>query len=199
LITAILAVISYHKYRLSHERYFLFFLWYVFLLECVGAVMGDILKIDNTALYNVYTITSMLFYFFWYHSILKKKSYKKIVLFFGVLLIIVAFFNMWIEPWDVYHSYTFLTGALCLLVLTLFHFNQLLNSNEVLKIKYKLSFWISTALILFHVGMIPLFFLAKYTGIDGLKYLIILLSLNFVLYGCYIVGFLWTKKEYNRF
>lgn len=199
LATAIIAVATFRKYKESNEKYFLYFLWYTFLIEILGGILGDVLLVNNNGVYNTYTITSMLFYFYWYYSILKKNVFKKTVIVFSLLFGIVAILSLLFERWDVYHSYTFVAGALFLMVLTLFHFHQLLNSDEVLIVKYKLSFWISTALLLFYVGMVPLFFLAKYTNIMGFNYQIILLSLNVILYGCYIIGFLWTKKEYNRF
>ena len=96
-------------------------------------------------------------------------------------------------------GYAFVVGSLGLLVLILFHFYQLLNSNEVLIIKHKLSFWISTGLLLFYVGIIPLVLLTKTFAISTLSRNVILISLNIILYGCYIIGFIWTKKKYNRF
>ncbi|MEM7185050.1 MAG: hypothetical protein AAF466_00220, partial [Bacteroidota bacterium] len=103
------------------------------------------------------------------------------------------------QPWDIYHRYTFNTGALFVLILTVLHFYQLLNDDQVLIVKYKLSFWISTGLLLFSVGMIPLFSLSKYLDFQGAGYIITLVSLNVILYGCYIIGFIWTKKSYNHF
>ncbi len=177
----------------------MFFLGYTFIVEILGAVLGDILRIDNSWLYNIFTFTSFLFYFNWYYSILKRPKLKKSVLPFTIIFVVVAIFCLFTQSWEEYHTYTFFTGAVFLLVLTLFHFYQLLNSNEVLIVKYKLSFWISTALLLFYMGMIPIIFLMEYTNIRVFSYLIIIISLNVILYGCYIIGFLWTKKEYNRF
>jgi signal transduction histidine kinase len=96
-------------------------------------------------------------------------------------------------------GYAFAIGAIGILMLTFFHFYQLLNGDEVLNVKYKLSFWISTALLLFYLGSIPLILLSKYMDIRALSCNIILLSLNIILNGCYIIGFIWTKKKYNRF
>jgi len=199
LFTAVVALLTFWKYRSSNERYFLIFLWYTFLVEVIGALMGDVFYIDNSSVYNTFTITSMLFYFYWYHSILKKAVFKRVTIAFTIIFLLVAALNFVFENWNTYHKYSFFCGAFFILILTIFHFQQLLNSNEVLIVKYKLSFWISTALLLFYMGMIPLFFLIEYTGIRGLSYRIILISLNLMLYGCYNIGFLWTKKEYNRF
>ncbi len=199
LIAAIVASVHFKKYVHSHEKYFLFFLWFTVILDGFGAFLADVFHVNNWWLYNGFTIISFLFYFNWYYNILKRPNFKKAVVPFTVIFGIVALLSLFLDSWEQYHTYTFFAGAVFLLVLTIFHFHQLLNSNEVLIVKYKLSFWISTALLLFYMGMVPLFFLMEYTGIQLLSYIIILISLNLILYGCYIIGFLWTKKEYNRF
>ncbi|PKA82287.1 hypothetical protein ATE92_0415 [Ulvibacter sp. MAR_2010_11] len=199
LLAAIMATIHFKKYRASYEKYFLFFMWYTFLVDLTGGLIGDVFLMNNAWLYNAFIITSFLFYFNWYYTILRRSNFKKAVIAFTIIFSVVALFNLFFVSWKAYHSYTFFTGAAFLLVLTLFHFHQLLNSNEVLIVKHKLSFWISTGLLLFYMGMIPLIYLLKYIGIEHLSYLFILISLNVILYGCYTIGFIWTKKKYNHF
>jgi hypothetical protein len=198
-IAAILATIHFKKYENSTERYFLYFLWYTFLVEIAGAIIAYVFLVKNFWLYNAFTITSFLFYFYWYHTILEKKVFKRTVLIFTILFLGVGTVSLFYQSWLEYHKYTLIAGAIFVLILTLFHFYQLLNSDEVLIVKYKLSFWISTALLLFYMGIIPLFTLSEYIDIRGLSYILILVGLNVILYGCYIIGFLWTKKKYNRF
>lgn len=199
LVAAVAAVACYRKYRASTEKYFLFFLWYTFLLDLSGAIMGHVFDIENLWLYNIFTLTSFLFYFYWYNSILKSRLIRRLIRVFSFLFLIVAIVNFMYQEVNVYHQYTFIVGSVFLIFLTVFHFYQLLNSNQVLVVKYKLSFWISTGLLLFSVGMIPLFSLSEYLNFKGSGFIWTLVSLNMVLYGCYIIGFLWTKKEYNHF
>ncbi|MBZ0328103.1 MAG: hypothetical protein K8F54_10895 [Altibacter sp.] len=199
LVAAILATVHFKKYENSTERYFLYFLWYTFFVEIGGAVIAYVFEVKNFWLYNAFTITSFLFYFYWYSTILEKKIFKRAVLIFTLLFLCVSSISLFYQSWLEYHTYTLIAGAVFVLILTLFHFYQLLNSNEVLIVKYKLSFWISTALLLFYMGIIPLFTLLEYINIQGLSYILILVGLNMILYGCYIIGFIWTKKKYNRF
>lgn len=199
LLAVIFAIVYYKKYSQSPEKYFLFFLWYTFLIDLLGAVVGDVFKQNNYWVYNSYIITSFLFYFGWYYTILRRQNFKKTVLVFAGVFIAVAIISLFLESWKEYHAFTFVVGAVFLLVLTLFHFHQLLNSDEVLIVKHKLSFWISTGLLLFYMGMIPLIFLIEYASIENINIIIILISLNLILYSLYIIGFSWTKKEYNRF
>lgn len=199
LAAAIVASITFSKYRFSNERYFLYFLWYTFAVDVIGATLGYGFSLKNFWVYNAYTISSFLFYFYWYYTILKSKNFKRTIVVFTGIFLVVAIVSLFYQSWLEYHSYSFNVGALFVLVLTLFHFYQLLKSDEILIVKYKLSFWISTALLLFYMGMIPLFSLSSFIKFRGASYILILLGLNIILYGCYIIGFLWTNKKYNRF
>ena len=196
---AVAAVIFFRKYRASNEKYFLIFLWYTFLVDLIGAGIGYVLDLNNFWLYNGYIATSFLFYFYWYHSILKSALFRRVIRLFSLIFLGVAIGNFVIQEWNEYHNYTFITGAFFLLILTVFHFYQLLNSDHVLVVKYKLSFWISTGLLLFSMGMIPSFLLHEFHNFKGFSYVMTLVILNIILYGCYIIGFIWTKKKYNHF
>lgn len=197
LLAAVLATIYFWKYRESNEKWFLYFLWYTFLIDITGLAL-KLNAVENTWLYSIYTYTSFLFFYFWYAMVLSSKKLKK-----GVLLLATLYIGVVITTYLVENlankGYAFFAGSIILLVLNLLHFNQLLRSNEVVIIKYKLSFWVSTALLLFYMGILPLMLLAKYIEVKGGYFNIILLILNFILYGCFITGFIWTKKSYNRF
>ncbi|MFK5973047.1 MAG: hypothetical protein QM485_07175 [Flavobacteriaceae bacterium] len=198
-VTAVLATVLFKKYTDSREKYFLYFLWFTVFVEIGGALMRYVFSVENFWLYNFYMVISFLFYFYWYYLILKQKNVQRTVLVFSVVFTGVALWNLVFQSWAEYHQYTFVVGALFTLIVTVFHFWQLLYSNQILVIQYKLSFWISSGLLLFYIGMVPLMLLSRYFKLTGSSYYILIISLNGILYGCYIIGFLWTKEKYNRF
>ena len=198
LTAAIFATLFYSKYVDSNEKYFLFFLWFTFTIDLTGVIRDQIFSMKSTLLYSIFVIVSFLFYFYWYYTVLKSKIFRLMAVLSAVLFIGITLVTQ-IVPDSEGQGYAFVTGTIGLLVLTFFHFYQLLTGDEVLIVKYKLSFWISTALLLFYIGILPLMLLAEHIEIKGMNYTIILLSLNIILYGCYIIGFIWTKKKYNRF
>lgn len=198
-IAAIIASIYFEKYRKSSEKYFVFFLWFTFLIEITASIIKSNYPNTVSWLYNVYSFVSVGFYFYWYYEILKTKHLRIAVIVFSVLFVFITTLAYVLPEEFKNRGYAFVVGSIGLLVLILFHFYQLLNSNEVLVIKHKLSFWISTGLLLFYVGIIPLVLLSKTLTISPLSNVIIKISLNIILYGCYIIGFIWTKKKYNRF
>ena len=198
-VAAIVATIYFKKYRRSSEKYFLYFLWFTFLIETSAAILKSSCPTTVGWLYNIFSFVSVLFYFYWYYEILKAKYIGVVVLILTGLFVLMTTLAYVLPEEFKNQGYAFVVGAIGLLILTLFHFYQLLNSNEVLIIKHKLSFWISTGLLLFYVGIIPMVLLTKTIVISPFSRVIILISLNIILYGCYIIGFIWTKKKYNRF
>ncbi|RMA57790.1 hypothetical protein BXY75_2595 [Ulvibacter antarcticus] len=197
-IAAIAATVYFNKYKHSSEKHFLYFLWLTFIIEIIG-VICIYNGIAVEWFYQIFMIISFLFYFYWYHNILRKRIFRKTVYLVSGLFIILSILAYILPESFGNRAYAFIAGSIGLLVLTMFHFYQLLNSDEVLIVKYKLSFWISIGLLLFYLGMVPLAQLSKYLNTGALSRMIILLSLNCILYGCYIIGFLWTKKKYNHF
>ena len=201
-IAAIVATVYFKKYRKSSEKYFLYFLWFTFFIEAFGASLKPYYPIGVSWIYSVFSFASVIFYFFWYYQILKNKSLRRVVVVFASLFSLITTLAYILPDELKNQGYAFVVGSLGslgILILTLCHFYRLLNSDEVLIIKHKLSFWISTGLLLFYVGIIPLVLLTKTLVISPLSRILILISLNLILYGCYVIGFIWTKKKYNRF
>jgi len=199
LLAAVIATVNFKKFENSSENIFLYFLWFTFIVDLAGGFIGDFFGINTYWIYNIYMMISFLFFYFWYHTILEGKKQKLVVILFALIFLAISSRNLIFESWEQYHKYSFVTGALFTLICAIFHFWQLLNSDEVLEIKFKLSFWISTGLLLFNVGMIPFMLLSEYFDFSGNAYYIfIIIGLNLILYGCYSIGFLWTKAKYNR-
>ncbi|MGJ8744114.1 hypothetical protein [Polaribacter sp.] len=199
LIAALLATYHYKKYNKTTEKYFLHFLWFVFILDFgVGGYVGNVLKKNNSWVYNIYFLISYLFYFVWYLKIIQKTIYKNIILLLTCLFILLDIYCFVFEHNNNYHIKVFVFGAIINLIATLFYFSELLTSKIMIHIKYKLSFWIATALLLFNVGMIPfMIFTEEIIKSNENLYQIILICFNLILYTCYVIGFIWSKKEYN--
>lgn len=196
---AMMASMHWKKFNKTKEAYFLYFLWLTLLVEISGSILGRIFEINTFPMYNLYMVSSFFFYLYWYYSILNGKGVKTAIITFTFIFTMVALWSMLTQSWAGYHKYTFVAGAIFTLVCAIFHFRQLLYSDEVLVLKQKLSFWISTGLLLFNMAMIPFMLLSNYFDfVSYIYYIITIISLNAILYGCYIVGFIWTKEKYNR-
>jgi len=192
-IAAVLATFYFKKYRHTTESIFFYFLWFTFLVEVVGFVVWDVFKKPNIWVYIIYVFISFLVYFYWYYTIFKNKLSKKIIAVAALIFIILGLVNMSTQSWLFYHTSTFVFGAIITVMASLFYFSEVLNSDEVLKIKNSLRFWIATGLLLFNVGMVPFMLFSKDLNVLPALRNIILVSLNLILYTCYSLGFIWAK------
>jgi hypothetical protein len=198
LIAAFIALLFFNKYNKSSERFFLYFLWFTLLIEVSGIAWRYLSVKSNFWIYNIFTLLAFNFYFFWYHQIISNRLLRKVVVLFVLIFSIVTFYNFITEPWGGYHKITFIVGAFFTVFSAIFHFYELLNNDEIIDVKHKLSFWISTGLLLFYVGMIPfMIFSDTFDSYHNYRN-IILIFLNLILYTCYSLGFIWVKEKNNN-
>ena len=109
----------------------------------------------------------------------------------------LGIYNLITLSWNNFHHSTFVFGAIINIILSLFFFSQLLRSTYETAVKYHLRFWIAAGLILFNVGLVPLMIFSELFDAHDDVRVLILLILNFILYSCYSIGFLWSKREQN--
>jgi len=196
LIAAVLGTIYFKKYFSSTEKYFFYYLWLTFFIDALGAFFGTFLKMKISWIYILFVFFSFLFYFYWYYTILKKKLFKKIVIFFSIVFTIYAVINFLTLSWtDLYHRQTIIFGSFIIIVVSLFYFSELLNSDKVLNIKNELRFWITTGLLLFYVGVFPLMVFYEQFEKNYITAHILFIVMNAILYMCYSLGFIWNKKK----
>ena len=195
LIAAIFASLYYKYYRESKEKYFLHFLWYTVITDTLGIYSVYYLKENWIVIYLVFVIVSFLFYFYWFHEILKSEKQKKIIKIFSILFICLSIYNLSTSSLYNFHFTTFIFGAIINIVISIFFFSQLLSDTTKIDVKENMQFWIATGLLLFNVGMVPIMIFSDlFNAYDQVR-IIIFIILNFILYSCYTISFLWSKKE----
>ncbi|MEM6718771.1 MAG: hypothetical protein AAF611_05640 [Bacteroidota bacterium] len=204
VLTAIIATVTFHKYKNSFLKYILFFLWYVAINEFVGLIVKNHTENNhNDIVYNIYGIVSLVFFLTIYRHFLEKKKFKKYISFFIVsciiLYIVSAFF---IDFMKNILTIAYLYGSLTLTISIVFYFIEILNSERILVISRDILFWISIGLFIFQMGIIPFMIIREYyiefvllkLNIISLLYYVLIYVLNI----CYITGFIWGQKLQNE-
>lgn len=203
LITAIIGTIYYKKYSQSFLRYFLLLLWLVAGVEfTMWALKNFEIRLQNKIVYNFLTTLQYIYYFLLYYNTIRKKKYKQWVLSFLIVFMVTVGLNFtFIQRLTLtapFHSYTYIIGAILLVVTIGLFFIEVLNTEKVLYFKSYLMFWISIGLVLFHASVIP--FIVSINFLPGLLYsnilLNILFALNFIMFTCFIIGFV-ISRPYN--
>ena len=163
-ITAIIATITWKKYQSTKERNFVSFFWIVFVIDILGYIVSDFLKISNYFIHNSLLFFYFIFLFTWYYKILENKLSLKLLalLYFFVVIISIIKQNFFEELLSIH----FVGGSLIIVFCALLYFKQLLNSNAILSIKHSLSFWITIGNLIFclytYIDIIMARFLFQY-------------------------------------
>jgi hypothetical protein len=201
VITALVATVFYKKYEGSFVKYFLLMLWFIVCVESlIWALKKNDVILQNNFIYNVITSLQYIFYFFLYYNTLSNATYKKWIMGFVIVFILSVIVNfMFIQRLTAtaaFHSYTFTLGAIFLIVAIGLFLIEILNTEKVLYFTRYLMFWISIGLLIFYTGIIPfiisLNLLPEMLSTDSLT--IIFITLNLIMYSCFIMGFVLSRK-----
>jgi len=201
LLTAIIGSVYYNKYKHTFLKYFLYLLWLVVGVEfSMWALKYFEIRSQNNFVYNVLTSVQYIYFFLLYQKTIKTKSYKRLISYFLIIFIAAITINfLWIQKLmatSPFHSYTFTLGALLLITSIGLFFVEVLNSEKVLYFKRYLMFWVSVGLVLFYTSIIPyiisLNFLPDFR--TSSTWFTIIFVINLVMYGCFSIGFIVSKK-----
>ncbi|PCI32611.1 MAG: hypothetical protein COB60_09100 [Flavobacteriaceae bacterium] len=200
LIVSTLLVGLFNREKIKGKIIFslLYFLFFSVLVEVSGPLISKFLDIKSFFVYNTYFLVSILFYNYLFKAYLTSKKTKKTLnlLTIGYVLFIVL--NHFLMQ-DYYHSFqtnsAIYSGIFAIIAVGAYYFESL-NSDKVLYAKKSLLFWVSLGLLLFQIGIIPIYIFAEYLNFSGI-FDYILLTLNFILYGCMMIGFVVSERAHN--
>jgi len=195
----VFGLINYHKIRNSfYLNLFLIFIAYSLITEIAGNIFGLILKENSFFIYNTWNLINNYFYLFFFLGILKNSFKKKLVKYlmfiYTVLTIIdISFFTSFIER---SMDNNIIIGSIVIVVTVMIYLTELLQDDTILNLKWSMFFWISLGALLFNIGFIPGFVIAEFIAYSGV-FRVITLILNLLMTGCFITGFIVSKKEFN--
>lgn len=196
--TFLASIFSYKKISTTPLKYFIFFIWYGLISE----IIANILSFNNVStvlINNVYFIFSTLFYIVFYSLIYTNHKYKKVAYsFIGIYLLAVFFNNFYLQNliynWQ---TNTYIFGSFLIIILIILFFIEVLNSDKILVLNKLYIFWISVGVLILNLGLIPVLVVAEFIRWSGI-FSYILLTVNIIMYSCFIIGFIVSKKEYNN-
>lgn len=194
VVAFLLAVINFKKIKNTTEVGFVFFLAYTIITELIGIYYGHVIEEYNLTVYIIFVVVSFLFYLIWFHSILKSKMLKQVMKILILGFLILSVYNLITLEWQKYHVSTFVFGAISTIIASVLFYSQLLSNKNIIDVQHNIKFWITTGLLLFNVGMVPLIIFSEEFGANNGVRVMIMITFNLILYGCYSLGFILNKK-----
>lgn len=218
-IAALTGLICYRKYRKTYQKYFIWFLVYVILMDFIGsytiylanyeflnsvkqALKGTLLEKNYWVFTFFWSIGSALFFAFYYLKIIRNKHYRRIIIFTTstfflcsivyILLNINAFFKSAIPFIKVF-------GALVIFTCVVFYFIELLKSDKVLSFYKSLNFYISSTIFIWWLVTTPVVFFEIYFSSSDWSFVFlrskIFLFMDIFMYLTFSFALLWSKPK----
>ncbi|WP_109435694.1 hypothetical protein [Aquimarina sp. AU119] len=197
LITALVGLIYFYKYKKTFLKYFLIFLWYVGVNDIVGYILNEN-SYEVAWLYNTYYLIVFNYLMFLFRNYLSSNNHKKWIILLIVLYNLSVFINSFFENYyDEFSTMPYIIGASFVIISIIFYYIDILNSEKVLFINKNILFWISIGVLIYYSGNIPFRIVRNYVGelIDASIQYMVLLILTFVMNLCFIRGFIWSSKK----
>lgn len=191
-IAAVASIYFWKNYRKTSLWIFMPYLIYTFLNEITVYLMAYQFKISPRFLYNIYILVTFGVLMYWFDKLLNLKKLKFIPILIFVLAVSLDFYKYGLG--GQFFKLGLVVQAITVLVLSFIYFSRLLKMDKVINYQKIPEFWIILGNFVFYIAFVPL---SLVTGI-GLEiitaYYIAINVLNYILYGCYIIGFYVTSK-----
>lgn len=199
LLIIIVGFVFWNKLKQSLPlKLWFYFLIYSFLTEITANWFSSIYHSRAIEIYNTWWLVNSFFYMLFFLMKVKKKIKRQVIqgfiVMFGVFVTTsILFFRNYSSE---YLVESFILGQLLVVLSIMMYYTELLKSDAVLNIKYSLFFWISIGVLIFNIGLLPVFVIGELIDWQGI-FNYIILGLNMILSLCFISGFIMSKKEYN--
>lgn len=210
LFTPVLSYLSsLNAFRLDMPvifKQFSYFLLFITLGEFFGfAWLMGLYKLTSFArtnhwFYNIFHFITYLFYLYFFHHVIVAARIRRAIKIIAVIYPLFVIGNfLFGQGLLKLNPYTELLNTFLMVFLSISYYYQVLKSKEIVRLQHDTVFWISTGVLIYHLGSMMLLFLVNITNTFSIQkaqgiYVIVLLS-AIIMYLCFTTGFLWAKKK----
>lgn len=202
-ITTLVSFFFYKKFKETNYRWFLYYLLVPFFTEFLHKTIvyyNNFEFFNPVFIYNLYTIFSFIFFFVFYKELSKNKTNKKIFKIIHYVFITFIFFDIYFLKESIltaFNVHLLILGSILLLTILILFLIEIINNNKIIfNISKSFIFWISTGLLLFYVGILPIMITREFLNYNE-TYTVILIALNIVMYSSFVIGMIKSDTKYN--
>ncbi len=203
-VAMITAFIYIKKWQSTYWKWFPYYLTFIVIAEIIGNTLGvKNMAIINLIFYSYVVIPIEFFFFFWifYQDFKITKSRWLPILCIciyalSLLTDIIYFRNVKFTAF----SFSYTIGNILLLLLIINFFLRLVNSDNLLKFRQNILFWVSVGLLIYYLGSCPFYGLKnllanKYFNSIYVYYSVFVYILDSLMYLTFALSFICGKPN----
>ena len=204
IITAIIAVLYYKRYKHTSLRYLPYYLWYAVVLEVVANELY-IRQMYNVWWYNIGINIEILFYLYLFYQYVANRNTKAFILIGGIIYEAYFLINYLLlsASWNTNQTYPFVVGSILVILVVFLFLIEMFQSDKVLYVGKYLIFWIGLGLLFYNIIPLPFLIGKTFFSQHGLSrelklYMFnIQFASNILMYFSFIYGFIWSSMTYK--
>lgn len=197
-IAAAIGIFKFKKFRNSHWKYFIYYLIFIFTAEMISEFVLGNFKGARAFYYDFFIIPVEFLFLYWlfgYKSLGSKKLFwiSSLIYLFSFIPHISIF-----KEADLIYSFNYVTGTFLLSIMIILEFNKQMKTDDILKFRENMMFYINTGVCLLYVGSLPFFAfygLLKKDIVIRDNYYIFFMVTNILMYILFSIALLWGKPN----
>ena len=200
-ILGVLSLLFYLNRFLNKESFkkMKFFILFLFSMSFVEffALIFRYNDISNILIYNILTLLEFNFLFLFYREFVKNKMINPIIVLFNIVYFITSFYkgiDLFITQ---FNTIAPVSGAFLISIVLILYLREILMSEDIINYKKNIVFWITTALLFYYMGTLPLTAVLSFlvTKSNFASFYKIQHTLTIVMHSTFIFGLLWNWKK----
>ncbi len=221
-VAAFVGTVYFSKFKKSEVKYFIYFLWYVALMQFFASYTGfvnefEFLKpikelIKGTRFEKNYwpftlfwSIGAVVFYSFYFQRIINNAIQKQIVKIITILFVLSSMGYIMIWPDDLFNRaipFIKIFGGIVILLSTVFYFMDILKSDSVLTFYKSINFFIAAVIFIWWLVTTPVVFFEIYFSASDWSFVFlrwqIFLFMNLFMYLAFAFAFITCNPKYDK-
>lgn len=190
--------------KAGYWRFFAVYCAVLLLSEFGGFYLRTVLVKPNHVLYNLLMLLQAGFFLYLLHRFHVSKKIRQLIGITALAFTLLYLTESLIHAFDAYNKYSRQFLALAVVLFSCTFYGTLLQNDRVKNPLSYPAFWVVTGLFVYYFGTFVIF--VFYNEVAKIKltgnlsfYTIIIGSLSVILYGSWIIGFIWKKKQLRSF
>ena len=195
-LALLFSLIYIKKYFNTPAKLIPFYLFFVFGVELVSISLA----FDNW-MFNLLGVLELFVFTYIFYFTVKGKSSKKIIVsaFLGCILALVIDAVFITKSIFTFLAIAFGFTSLGIVIMCFVYLLELAKTEKVVHQNRILLYWVVIGLLFFHLCNLPVTVVTNDIFDIGRVNTILLIQVitALAMYMCYIIGFIWSRKEYN--
>ncbi len=197
VLAGTIAIIKFKKFKDTHWKWFLYYLVFIASSELICKFVLCYFKDFRAYYYALFVIPLEFLIFYWLYSY--KSLNKQKLFWFSCFICFISLFPFFsFGGKDLVNSFNYLIGTFLLTIMILLEYDKQIKSDDILRFKENMMFYINIGTGLFYVGTLPLYAFSSLITKDYsilYNYSIYFYLSDILMYILFSIALLWGKPN----